>query len=461
MIVMKFGGSSVKDATAVDRVSAIIEGRLERQPVVVVSALGKTTDMLVSILDALADERPEDARKTASDIAKHHMQVLAEVVTRESERQAAGEKLDGLLARLDRLIDGMECLGEVSLRSRDSVLSLGERMSAPILAGALASRGLPAAAVDPVKIIVTDGTHEAALPLVEETTLQCRKNLGALLEQNTLPVVGGYVGATKTGVVTTLGRGGSDLTASLIAKALGADALEYWKDVDGILTADPNLVDNARPVPSLTFREAAELAFLGARVLHPASIQPAVDAGVPVRVLNSYKPDSPGTLITKQDDRELAVPGSPERAISSVAYKRRQILVNLYSTRMLGASGFLRTVFEVFDRLAISVDHIATSEVNVTVTLGPTDKIEALRAALAEVAQVDVESAVGVISLVGAKLRSTPGVSERIFDALKEINIKLITYGGSGMNMSLVVEDVHVNAAVRALHKNLCEAQDA
>jgi len=455
MIVMKFGGTSVKDAEALDRVVSIIASRQDEKPVVVVSALGKTTDTLVALLDAIALGRPGEARMLASDITHHHKEVIGKVLPAGPDRDRAMEILSQALTRLGRLIDGMECLGEVSPRSRDAVLATGELAAAPLLAIFLASRGLPAEPLDPMRIIVTDQSHESAAPDMAETGSRCREAIEPLLRAGRIPVVGGFVGATRQGVTTTLGRGGSDLTASLVARSLEAAALEYWKDVDGILTADPRIVPDARPVPSLTFREAAELAFLGAKVLHPASIQPAVDAGVPVRVRNSFRPESPGTVITAAP-ATAGTPLSPEQAISSVACKRNQVLVNVYSTRMIGASGFLRKVFEVFDRLGLSVDHIATSEVNVTVTMSPTERLEELKRELGEVAKVDVEPGVGIVSLVGERLTTTPGVGARIFGALKDINIKLVTYGGSGVNLSLVVRDEEVPEAVRSLHQELC-----
>jgi aspartate kinase len=458
MIVMKFGGSSVADAAAVDRVATIVEGRLERRPLVVVSALGGTTDVLVSILERLEAGSAREARDRAGSVRAHHEQVIEAVVAAGPHRDAAMEVLEAGMGRLGRLMEGMDCLGEVSSRSRDAVLSLGELVSAPVLAAALASRDLPARAVDPRQVIVTDGAHEAAVPALAECTSRCRDVLAPMLEEGRVPVLGGYVGSSADGITTTLGRGGSDLTASLVARALGAEALEYWKDVDGILNADPGVVPEARPVARLSFQEAAELAFLGARVLHPASIQPAVDAGVPVHVLNSHRAAGPGTIITSELHGGRAE--GPGQAVVSIACKRDQLLVNLYSTRMLGASGFLSRVFEVFERLGLSVDHIATSEVNVSVTLGQTRRVDELASLLGEVAEVRMEGGMGVVSVVGDRLSDTPGVAARLFTALGDINVHLITYGGSGVNLSFVVENDAVPDAVRRLHRALFQEGD-
>ncbi len=450
MIVMKFGGSSVADATAVDRVAGIIEASLVRTPLIVVSALGGTTDALVAILEALEAGSTIEACRLAEDIAGHHLAVMDAVVKQGSHRTDARAAIDAGLGRLGRLIEGMDCLGEVSPRSRDAVLSLGELMSAPILAAALGSRGLPAECIDPREVIVTSEAHEAARPECTACNERCRERIQPVLDAGRVPVLGGYVGATLDGVTTTLGRGGSDLTASVVARALGAASLEYWKDVDGILTADPHVVPDARPVGRLSFQEAAELAFLGAAILHPASIQPAVEAGVPVHVRNSHRAESPGTLITNQPHggRE----DGSQQAVVSIACKRGQMLVNLYSTRMLGASGFLKRVFKVFEGLELSVDHIATSEVNVSVTLGETKRLDELTARLGKMADVRVLHGMGVVSVVGDRLSETPGVAARLFGALDDINVHLITYGGSGVNLSFVVEEDLVPEAVRRLH---------
>ncbi len=453
MIVMKFGGSSVADAAAVDRVAGIIEASLDRSPLVVVSALGGTTDVLVAILEALEAGSTAEARRRAEDVAGHHHEVVDAVVEQGSHRDEARAAIDAGIGRLGRLIEGMDCLGEVSPRSRDAVLALGELMSAPVLAAALGSRGLPAESVDPRQVIVTSEDHEAARPEIASCNERCRTRIQPILDAGRVPVLGGYVGATPGGVTTTLGRGGSDLTASVVARALGAEALEYWKDVDGILTADPHVVPDARPVARLSFQEAAELAFLGAKVLHPASIQPAVEAGVPVHVRNSHRIESPGTLITNQPHGGRA--DGPQQAVVSVACKRGQMLVNLYSTRMLGASGFLKRVFKVFEGLDLSVDHIATSEVNVSVTLGETERVDELTARLGRIAEVGVLHGMGVVSVVGDRISETPGVAARLFGALDDINVHLITYGGSGVNLSFVVEEGLVPEAVRRLHGNL------
>jgi aspartate kinase len=459
MLVMKFGGSSVKDARAVDRVSTIVLGRLAGQPVVVVSALGGTTDTLVRILELIESGDGSAARDLAGAIRRHHEEVIDDVVTTPEQIRVARAAIDDGLNRLGRLIEGMDLLGEVSPRSRDAVLSLGELMAAPLLSCALRCRDLPAEPLDPREVVITDGRHGFASPDLAACCENCAKKIAPIVEAGRIPVLGGYVGATAGGVTTTLGRGGSDLTASLVARGLKASALEYWKDVDGILTADPGTVPGARPVTNLTFEEAAELAFLGARVLHPASIQPAVDAGVPVRVLNSYRPEARGTLITRKAGDGAAVSSDPRSAVVSIACKSHQLLVDVYSTRMLGASGFLRRVFEVFERLGLSVDHIATSEVNVSVTLAPTPRTAELTSLLGEVAQVRVREGVGVVSVVGHRIADTPGVAGAIFAALPDVNLHLITYGGSGVNLSFVMDTEHVPRVVRTLHASLIETR--
>jgi aspartate kinase len=454
---MKFGGSSVKDEAAIASVVEVVRSRLSRRPVVVVSALGGITDALIGIADALERGETGRARDAATALLERHRETIAGVIPAGAERDDAVAALNAVGARLARLIDGMECLGEVSARSRDAVLALGETAAAPILAAALCSRGLTARAVDPARVLITDGSHGAAVPRLEATRERLRESVAPLVAAGEIPVLAGFVGTAGSGATTTLGRGGSDLTASVVAACLGASELEYWKDVPGILTADPRLVPEARPVPVLCFREAAQLAWLGARVLHPASIQPAVEAGIPVRVLSTFRPGEPGTVIGEDrgDRQDRAGESRPERAVKSIACKRDQLLVNVHSTRMLGASGFLRRVFEVFDRLELSVDHIATSEVDVTVTLGATPLVGRLRTELGEVATVEVQDGVGVVSLVGRRLTDTAGVGARIFGALERFNIRLVTYGGAGVNLSLVLDDRDVPEAVASLHRRL------
>ena len=449
MIVMKFGGSSVADAAAIDRVAAIAASRVEEEPVIVVSAVGDTTDRLISVLDAVARGDVECARCVTRAIAADHGALIAQLVPA-GPASAAAAALEREGAALARYVEGMAALGEVSARSRDAVLAFGETVAPALVADALSARGVPAIAVDPRGVVVTDSRHGAATPDERATAERARRLTAAILGTGRVPVIGGFVGADSEGVTTTLGRGGSDLTASLLAASLRASRLEFWKDVDGILTADPKVVPDARPVPHLTFREASELAFLGARVLHPASIKPAVDAGVPVRVLNSHRPAAPGTEIAARAD------DAPRTAAAtSIAHKRDQVLVNVHSSRMLGATGFLRRVFEVFDRLGISVDHIATSEVNVTVTIGAHPGLERLASELSEIAAVTMRPAVGVVSAVGERLSAVPGAASEVLRALEGTDIRLLTFGGFGANISVVVDDDQVEPAVRRLHERL------
>ena len=449
MLVMKFGGTSVKNAEAVDRVSGIISARVSEQPIVVVSATGDTTDRLVEILDLIEDNKP-GAMAIAEVIEQKHIELIEEVVTDKTQQKITFEKVEPEIDRLKDMISAMERLGDVSMRSRDAVQALGERMSAPILAGSLASRGIDAVSVDPAKVIATDSTFGAAKPNFELTAGNCQKRLVPLCGEGKVPVVGGFVGSNAKGIITTLGRGGSDLTASVIAKSVTASGLEFWKDVDGILTADPRIVPDAHPLNEITFEEAAELTFLGSGVLHPASIQPAVEAGVPVTVRNSYKKDSPGTKILK-----TRPPHATTTTAASIAYKKNQALINVYSTRMIGASGFLRKVFEVFDRLEISVDHIATSEVNITVTVDDGDVVDVLARELEEVATVTVTHNVSIVSVVGDALRQTAGIGAKIFTALKDINILFSTHSGATTNLSVGIENDHLTDAIKSLHTHL------
>ncbi|MCK9463367.1 MAG: aspartate kinase [Proteobacteria bacterium] len=452
MIVMKFGGSSLEDRAAMERVVSIVASRVRQRPVVVVSAMGDTTDTLVSLLAAVERGDAPSATRIAAALGDAYRSALFSLG---ADGPMATARLEREIAGLERYVGGMLSLGEISPRSRDATLAFGEMATAPIVAEALRTRGVGAVAVDPREVIATDARHGAATPDEPAVRERIARVLGPLLAEGSVPVIGGFVGAARDGTTTTLGRGGSDLTASVLAAGLGAEALEFWKDVDGILTADPRIVPGARPIPRLTFREASELAFLGAGVLHPSSIQPAIDAGVPVRVLNSFCPEAPGTDIVRTPRR----PAAGDAIAASIAHKRDQVLVNVHSTRMLGATGFLRRVFEVFDRLGVSVDHIATSEVNVTVTICAQPGAERLAGELSEVAAITTRRNVGVVSVVGERLANAKGAASRVLAALDGVEPRLLTYGGFGANLSVVVDDCDVEAVVRRLHDRIFGAR--
>jgi aspartate kinase len=333
--------------------------------------------------------------------------------------------------------------GEAALR--DELASYGERLSAPLLAATLAAAGLPIRAVDARRCIVTDDAAGGAAVRLPETQQRTRAELGPLLEAGLVPVLGGYIAASERGTTTTLGRGGSDYSAALVGAALGAAEIQIWTDVSGVLTADPRIVPAARPIPRLTYREAAELAYFGAKVLHPKTIQPATDRSIPVRICNSRAPEHPGTVVAVEPDYW---PG----AVKAIAHKTGITVLQIESSRMLGAYGFLHALFDVFHRHHTVVDVVTTSEVSVSLTVEDTRELPEIVRELSAHGAVTVEPGQAIVCVVGEGLRTTPGVAARIFASLPDTNVSLISQGASRVNLTFVVEAGRAPDAVRRLH---------
>src|SRR5689334_6898767 len=407
MIVMKFGGTSVESAEAIARVAGIVRARLERRPVVVVSAMGKTTNKLLAIAaDAVAGELKAALAKLAE---------LREFHLRESAGLGTGDIVEAHFQELDALVRGLAVMRELTPRATDAISAYGERISSLIVAAHLSRRGMSTAHVDSRSVIVTDRRHTQAAPLFEETDRRLRETLVPMLDHFVV-VMGGFIASNEDGVTTTLGRGGSDYTASIVGAGIGAEEIQIWTDVDGMLTADPTVLPGAvHRVKVCSFTEAAELAYFGAKVLHPATVLPAIEKNIPVRILNSRRPEVEGTLIVS-DPPPCTTP------IRSIACKRNITLLNIVSTRMLMAHGFLRRIFEVFDRYETPVDMLATSEVSVSLTIDNTRSLAAIRTELEEFAEVSIEINQAIVCLVGDNIGATPGVARRAFSALKDVN---------------------------------------
>jgi len=440
MIVMKFGGTSVESAVAIERVARIVRARQERRPVVVVSAMGKTTNKLLALADtAIRGERDEYIRQI-HDLRDQHSRE-ARLVVPLDQRANLDRFLDENFQELTELVKGLAVLGELTPRSIDAISSYGERLSSYIVTLAFRHYGMNAEHIDSRDYIVTDKRHTQAAPKFPETY----GRLAALKGRDTVLVMGGFIGSTEDGVTTTLGRGGSDFTASIVGAGIEAEEIQIWTDVDGMLTADPTILPGGHRVKTISFAEAAELAYFGAKVLHPATVVPAIERNIPVLILNSRRPDVPGTRITA--DR---VPC--ENAVKSIACKRKITLVNIHSTRMLMAHGFLHRIFEVFDRFETPVDMVSTSEVSVSLTIDSTRNLAAILVDLGKFAEVSVEEGSAIVCLVGENIRFTPGVAKRVFGALGGINVRMISQGASLLNLSLVVSETDLRVAVEALH---------
>ncbi|MBI4568884.1 MAG: aspartate kinase [Planctomycetes bacterium] len=437
MIVMKFGGTSVGDAARIRVVAGLVKGSLPRDPVVICSAHSGVTNALL---------------KAAEEAGRGTVEVAALV---ERHRRITGDlgveapDVERLLAELEETLRGVALSRRVTPRALDLVASFGERLSCRTVAAFLRRQGVDAQAFDAYDIgFLTDSNFTNAAPLAE-TFGNIRARLEAV---RVTPVITGFIGKSLQGDVTTIGRGGSDYSASIIGAAIGAREIQIWTDVDGVMTADPSLVREAKPIPEMTFEEAGELAYFGARVLHPATVQPAVESGIPVRVLNTYNPTSPGTLIVPRLERE------DPRPVTSVAYKENLTVVNLVSTRLLMAHGFLAQIFTVFGEERIAVDMVSTSEISVSCTVDARQDaagVERAARRLAEVATVSVEKEQAIVCVVGHRMRQEPGIAGRVFSAVARagVNVRMISQGASKINLTFVVHNRDIEPAVKVLHR--------
>ena len=447
MIVMKFGGSSIESAEALERVARIVAGRASRQPVVVVSAMGKTTDRLLAAGASAAAGKLDDALKELGSLKAFHQREAHALIEPE-----AHERLDRHFAQhfeeLEELLRGLALSGSISPRSSDLLSSFGERLSSFVVTLVLKAQGLPAEQVDARRVIITDDRFSEASPLFEETNRRIGGVIAPLIAADRIPVMGGFIASTADGATSTLGRGGSDFTASIVGAALGASEVEIWTDVDGVMTADPSIVASARRIKLMSFAEAAELAYFGARVLHPSTMVPAVESSVAVRVLNSRKPEVEGTLIVAENPDGQSI-------VKSVAYKENITVVEVRSTRMLMAHGFLAKIFEIFERYETPVDMVTTSEVSVSLTIDSPGRLPEIVQELGQFAEVGQTSGQVIMCVVGDHIRYTPGIAGKIFKAVDRINIRMISQGASRLNLSFVVDESDLRAAVTALHETL------
>ncbi|HEU0139083.1 MAG TPA: lysine-sensitive aspartokinase 3 [Bryobacteraceae bacterium] len=443
MIVMKFGGSSVESAAAIERVASIVRSRVAMRPVVVVSAMGKTTNRLLAIANDAVHGRRDQALEQLQELRSYHVEESTQLV-RDEDRQELDEVIDSHFQELGELVRGLAILGELTPRSVDAISSFGERLSSHIVTFAFRRCGMKAAHVDSRKVIKTDNRHTHANPIFPETYNRLSEEIPTFAE-NGVVVMGGFIGSTMDLVPTTLGRGGSDFSASIVGAGIGADEIQIWTDVDGMLTCDPTLLDGCHRVKTISFAEAAELAYFGAKVLHPATVVPAVEKNIPVLILNSRRPDVEGTRI-------VADAVHCENVVKSIACKRKITVVNIHSTRMLMTHGFLKKIFEVFERYETPVDMVATSEVSVSLTIDDTERLQSIVDELKRFSEVSVEENQAIVCLVGDNIRFTPGVAARVFSALERVNIRMISQGASKLNLSCVVAQTDLKEAATRLH---------
>ena len=468
--VMKFGGTSVGDVRAFERVAEIVSGQRELRPLVVVSAMSGMTNALVESVRLAGAAKLRDAVAALDPHFSRHLEVVESLISGEAGQTINGidqarkevadlltliEKNSGLRTQADHFetTPSSQESGPVAnlngkrvVALRDAVLAYGELLSSLLLAAVLRERGIAARQVDARNCIITDRDYGSASPIMSVTADRTRAQLGALFDQSLVPVLGGFIGSTLKGETTTVGRGGSDYTAAIVGSVLGAREIQIWTDVTGVLTADPRVVAEARTIPRLSYAEAAELAYFGAKVLHPKTIQPAVEGRIPVRICNSTRPKEAGTLVCAESEMT-------RHTVKAIAHKTGVTTVQITSARMLGAHGFLRALFEVFARHRTIVDVVTTSEVSVSLSLDDAGALPAIVTELEALGTVRVEAECAIVCVVGEGLRGTPGIAARVFNTISDINVTLISQGASSINLTFAIEAARVSEAVNRLHE--------
>jgi aspartate kinase len=451
MIVMKFGGSSLESSTAIARVAGIVRSRLAKHPVVVVSAMGKTTNSLLAMAADAAEGKRDEAFARLRKLEEFHRGESLALVS-EAHQKELHAVLSDHFRDLSGIIEGICSIRELTPRSKDAVASYGERLSSRIVGLAFESQGIASKHLDSRSVIITDSRHTMAAPMIAETYARTAASINSMAGDSVI-VMGGFVASTLKGVTTTLGRGGSDFSAALVGAATDAEEIEIWTDVDGFLTCDPNLVPDAHPIRTISFDEAAELAYFGAKVLHPATVLPAKEKNIPVWILNSRRPEAPGTKIVAE-----AVPC--RNILKSVACKKGITVVNIRSTRMLGAHGFLRRIFEVFDHFETPVDMVSTSEISVSLTVDNGSRLPEICAELAPFTEVSIEKDCAILCAVGDRIRETPGVAARVLGAMKCVNVRMISQGASLLNLGVVIASDDLQKAAAAVHREFFTERD-
>jgi aspartate kinase len=444
VIVVKFGGTSVGDAEAIRRAASIVISRRDQQPIVVVSAMAGVTNALLAIAEQSARGQLIGAIRSIESLRERHMQQAEQLLGDTPECAELCAEMSAMIDELAHLTEALNTLGDVTPRSLDAIASYGEQLSSQLVVAAFRKGGLPADHVDARDVMITDDAFTRAEPNVDAISEASLRILAPLARDGRVPVLGGFIGSTTRHLTTTLGRGGSDYSAALIGAALQTSAIEIWTDVDGMLTADPRIVEGARLLERVGFDEASELASFGAKVLHPMTIYPAVRVGIPVFVLNSRRPEGKGTLITFE---------APRRPVTAIAGKSGVTLIRLRTPRMLLTEGFLRTTFDIFHRHRASVDVVATSEVSVSLTIDDASRLDALLPDLRELGDVAIERSRGIVAVVGAGLSAGGEHMARALGALRQTPVHMLSLSATGINLTIVVDGEQVTPVMRRLHE--------
>ncbi len=447
LVVMKFGGTSVEDPAAIRRTAAIVAGRVAkgRSPVVVVSALAKVTDQLLRAADAASQGDRAGALAISSRLRARHRDTVAELVKGRAKSAALSALVDEKFDALDEVLRGLAAIRELTPRISDLIASYGERISSRIVAAAFRECGIDAAYADAREFIITDSEFQKAAPQDEIIDKRAPEKLLPLVREGKVPVMGGFIASNEAGLTTTLGRGGSDFTGALVGGALNAETIEIWTDVDGIMTADPRVCPDALRVKEISFEEAAELAYFGAKVLHPATILPAVKKNIPVQVLNSRNAACDGTRI-------ISLAPHCKNPFKSIAVKRKLSIIDVVASRMLMTHGYMSQIFAIFDKHKCPVDMVSTSEVSVSLTVDSNASLPAISADLGQMADVKLEGKKALVCMVGEDIRGQNGIAAQVFNAIRHVNVRMISQGASEINMSFMIEEDDADEAVRSLH---------
>ena len=447
VVVMKFGGTSVEDPAAITRTAGIVAGRLAmgKHPVVVVSALARVTDQLLRAAAAAAVGDRTGALAISSRLRSRHRDTACALIKDPKESATLVNWIDQKFDSLDEILRGLAAILELTPRISDLVVSYGERISSRIVAAAFCERGVSGAHVDAREVIITDSQFQKAAPLDTIIEKRAAEKLRPLVEDGKVPVMGGFIASNEEGITTTLGRGGSDFTGALVGGALTAEAIEIWTDVDGIMTSDPRVCPDALRVKVISFEEAAELAYFGAKVLHPATILPAVKKNIPVLVLNSRNPTNEGTRI-------ISLAPHCKSPFKSIAVKKKLSIIDVVASRMLMTHGYLKEIFTIFDKHQCPVDMVSTSEVSVSLTVDSNDKLPLIAADLSHLADVKYEGKKALVCMVGEDIRGQNGMAAQVFNAIRHINVRMISQGASEINMSFMIDEDDADEAVRSLH---------
>jgi aspartate kinase len=447
LVVMKFGGTSVEDPAAIQRTAAIVAGRVAsgKNPVVVVSAMAKVTDQLLRAADAASRGDRTGALAISSRLRARHRDTASALVKSPTEIAALLQFIDERFDSLDEVLRGLAAILELTPRISDLIVSYGERISSRIVAAAFCELGIDATPVDSREIVITDSQFQKAVPLDDIIEKRAAEKLLPLIVAGKVPVMGGFIASNEVGIPTTLGRGGSDYTGALIGGALSAKTIEIWTDVDGIMTTDPRICPDALRVKVISFEEAAELAYFGAKVLHPATILPAVQKNIPVLVLNSRNAACEGTRI-------ISLAPHCKSPFKCIAVKKKLSIIDVVANRMLMSHGYLSQIFAIFDKHKCPVDMVSTSEVSVSLTVDSHASLPSIAADLSTLADVKYEGKKALVCMVGEDIRGQQGIAAQVFNAIRHINVRMISQGASEINMSFLIEEEDAEEAVRSLH---------